>query len=157
MIRHPKLVHRFVEDIPELLEPGVLYVSLSYATALHLCCCGCKREVVTPLSPAQWKMTFDGESVSLHPSIGSWALPCRSHYVVRRGRVVEAGQWSEEEIESGRLKDKAARSAYYASKSGLSNIDKERSTPEQAGADGHRIANRSRWLSSLIGILRGRP
>jgi hypothetical protein len=77
MIRHRRLDHRFVEDIPETLDPGVLYVSMRYATAVHLCCCGCEREVVTPFSPAQWKMTFDGEGVSLHPSIGSWALPCR--------------------------------------------------------------------------------
>ena len=58
---------------------------MRYATAVHLCCCGCKREVVTPLSPAQWRLTFDGENVSLHPSIGSGALPSRSHYFLKRG------------------------------------------------------------------------
>ena len=36
------------------------------------CCCGCGEEVVTPFSPAQWQMSFDGEAVSLHPSIGNW-------------------------------------------------------------------------------------
>ncbi|MDH2348718.1 DUF6527 family protein [Bradyrhizobium sp. SSUT77] len=24
---------------------------------MHLCCCGCGREVVTPLAPAQWRLT----------------------------------------------------------------------------------------------------
>ncbi|MDH2356437.1 DUF6527 family protein [Bradyrhizobium sp. SSUT112] len=24
---------------------------------MHLCCCGCGREVVTPLTPAQWRLT----------------------------------------------------------------------------------------------------
>jgi hypothetical protein len=155
MIRHHTLDHKFVEDIPETLEPGVLYVSLRYATALHLCCCGCKREVVTPLSPAQWEMTFDGESVSLHPSIGSWTLPCRSHYVIRRGKVIEAVQWSDEEVEYGRLKDQAARSAYYMKKGGVANAGKERALPDDGDAGRRRVARRSRWFSSLISILKG--
>ena len=90
MIRYRQLEHRFVDDIPEPFDSGVLYVSIRYATAVHLCCCGCGREVVTPFSPAQWHLTFDGETVSLHPSIGSWNLPCRSHYVIRNGRVIQA-------------------------------------------------------------------
>jgi hypothetical protein len=84
-----QLPHRFVEFVPESLEDGILYVSLTYATASHRCCCGCGREVVTPLSPTDWKMIFDGENVSLHPSIGNWEFPCRSHYWIREGRV----QW----------------------------------------------------------------
>jgi hypothetical protein len=157
MIRHRKLDHRFVEDIPETLEPGVLYVSMRYATAIHLCCCGCEREVVTPFSPAQWKMTFDGEGVSLHPSIGSWALPCRSHYVIRNGQVIVAPQWSDEEVEYGRLKDKSARSAYYVSKGGLGEVGKERAPPEQRDASGHRSGRRSRWINSLSAIWKGKP
>jgi hypothetical protein len=116
MIRYYHLNHRFVDDMPEALEPSVLYVSMRYATAMHLCCCGCGREVVTPLAPAQWRMTFDGETVSLHPSIGSWFLPCRSHYFIRSGQVVEAPSWSEEEVAIGQARDKRGRSAYYAAK-----------------------------------------
>jgi hypothetical protein len=114
MIRYHRLEHRFVGDMPETLEPGVLYVSMRYATAIHLCCCGCGREVVTPFAPAQWHMTFDGESVSLHPSIGNWSLPCRSHYFIRSGLVLEAPPWSEEEVAWGQARDKRSRSAYYA-------------------------------------------
>ena len=116
MIRHDQLDHRFVDEIPDKLDPGLLYVSMQYATAVHLCCCGCRREVVTPLSPAQWRMTFDGESISLHPSIGSWDLPCRSHYVIRGGRVIEAGQWSDEQVALGKVRDRQARTAYYGAK-----------------------------------------
>jgi hypothetical protein len=36
-----------------------LYVSLEYATAIHACACGCGNEVVTPLSPNGWKLTFE--------------------------------------------------------------------------------------------------
>jgi hypothetical protein len=116
MIRHGHLDHRFVEEIPDRLAPGLLYISMRYATAVHLCCCGCGREVVTPFSPAQWRITYDGESVSLHPSIGSWLLPCRSHYVIQGGRVIEAGQWDDEQVATGQARDRHARTAYYASK-----------------------------------------
>jgi hypothetical protein len=35
---------------------------------------------------------FDGRSVSLTPSIGSWSLPCHSHYFLTRGKVRWAGR-----------------------------------------------------------------
>jgi hypothetical protein len=119
MMRNKRLQHRFVETMPELIEPGILYVSMEYATASHRCCCGCGAEVVTPFSPAQWQMTFDGDAVSLHPSIGNWNLRCRSHYFVREGRVVEALTWTEKEIEAGRRRDKDARTTYLTGKAGL--------------------------------------
>lgn len=107
------LQHRFVQYLPETLEPGILYISLDYATASHLCCCGCGEEVVTPFSPVGWRMTFDGEAISLWPSIGNWNLRCRSHYIIREGRVIGAGQWSNEQIEQEQQRDKAAKATYY--------------------------------------------
>ena len=89
-MQYKQLRHHFVEHIPERLEAGVLYVSMEYATSAHSCCCGCGEEVVAPFTPTDWKMTFDGETVSLRPSIGNWTLKCRSHYVIDRGKVVEA-------------------------------------------------------------------
>ena len=59
------LKHEFVEFIPEHLPEGTIYVSIRFATASHKCCCGCGKEVVTPLSPTDWKLTFDGETISL--------------------------------------------------------------------------------------------
>lgn len=97
--------HQFVTSAPRDLSPGVLYVSLEYCTMLHLCACGCGRKVVTPLSPNDWSMTFNGKTVTVHPSIGSWSLPCRSHYVIKRGKVRWAGQWSDEQIKKGRETD----------------------------------------------------
>ena len=82
-----KLSHKFVEFVPNVLEKGVLYVSVTYGTASHLCCCGCGREVVTPITPTGWKLIFDGETVSLDPSIGNWNFPCRSHYWISNNRV----------------------------------------------------------------------
>ena len=81
------LRHRFVENIPEVLEPGVLYVSIPYRTMVHRCACGCGEEVVTPIGPAAWTMTYDGDGVTIAPSIGNWSLPCRSHYWIERSQV----------------------------------------------------------------------
>jgi hypothetical protein len=76
----------FVESFPTPLEPGVLYISTKYSTAGHVCPCGCGREVITKLSPARWRVIYDGE-VSLKPSVASTGLPCNSHYFITRGEV----------------------------------------------------------------------
>ena len=81
------LTHKFVDSVPDTLEEGVLYVSVKFRTVIHSCCCGCGTQVVTPLSPSDWKLTFDGRSISLHPSVGNWKLPCRSHYWIKGNRV----------------------------------------------------------------------
>jgi hypothetical protein len=58
-------------------------------------------------------MIFDGETVSLDPSIGNWSFPCRSHYWLERGGVRGALQWSTAEIERGRALDRIRKSRYY--------------------------------------------
>jgi hypothetical protein len=115
MNKHHRLAHRFVRSVPKDLEPGVLYVSMEYATAIHSCCCGCGNQVVTPLTPTDWQMSFDGESVSLSPSIGNWGFPCRSHYIVKKGHVIEAGQWSRTQVEAGRRQDIVNKARFYQS------------------------------------------
>ncbi len=112
-MRYSQLEHRFVQHVPDHLDPGVLYISIEYGTAVHSCCCGCGEEVVTPITPTDWKMTFDGETVSLWPSIGNWKLPCRSHYVIERGRVIEARPWTDDQIAAEHRRDKAAKARYY--------------------------------------------
>lgn len=113
MMRNQTLDHRFVRTVPRELEPGVLYISMDYATAVHSCCCGCGDRVVTPFTPTDWRMTFDGETVSVHPSVGNWNQKCRSHYVIQRNKVLEAGAWSNTEIESERRRDKKAKAAHF--------------------------------------------
>ncbi len=109
MSRIDRLQHRFVDGFPDNPESGVLYIALDFATMSHLCCCGCGQEVITPLSPNDWKMIFDGQSISLHPSIGNWSLPCRSHYFIQNGKVQWASDWSDEQIRDGREKDLIAK------------------------------------------------
>jgi hypothetical protein len=113
-MKHNRLDPRFVEYIPEDIESGVIYVSMSYATAIHRCCCGCGEEVVTPFGPTDWKMSFDGVSVSLWPSIGNWDFACRSHYIIRDGRVIDAGPWTDAEIAAEKARDHRAKAEYFS-------------------------------------------
>ena len=114
MNREIVIAHEFVEFIPDELKERTLYVSVAYCTAVHKCCCGCGREVVTPLSPTGWQLTFDGKTVSLEPSIGSWSLPCQSHYFITKSTVVWARKWTANEIAKGRNQETRAKEKYYA-------------------------------------------
>ena len=104
--------HRSVE-IPDAVEDEVLYISLKYCTAIHKCACGCGNEVVTPISPMDWKLIFDGKTVSLSPSIGNWSFNCQSHYWIKRNEIVYAREWDKEEIQFGRINDKKRKAKYY--------------------------------------------
>ena len=104
-------IHRlqpvYVDAIPSTLQTGQLYVSKRYRTAVHLCCCGCGLEVVTPLNPAKWRLIEQGDTVSLSPSIGNWSFPCRSHYWIQRNQV----QWSRamSKVQIDRVRDRDQR------------------------------------------------
>ncbi|MGM0506172.1 MAG: DUF6527 family protein [Bacteroidota bacterium] len=110
--------HKFVELIPEHedMEDGVIYISLNYDTAIHNCICGCGEQVVTPLSPTDWRLTYDGESVSLHPSIGNWEFDCKSHYWIRKGKIIWGRMWSEQKVRSGKETDQKEKAHYYEQK-----------------------------------------
>jgi hypothetical protein len=112
-MKHRRLRHQFVHYVPEVLEEGILYISLEYKTAVHKCCCGCGSEVVTPLSQTDWALRFDGETISLEPSVGNWSLPCQSHYWIDRNLVRPARKWTREEITEARGDAKRVREAYY--------------------------------------------
>jgi hypothetical protein len=88
----------FVESVPEIIKEQTLYISIPFTTAIHLCPCGCWEEVVTKIAPHRWHMTYDGETVSLYPSIGNWSLPCESHYWIKKNTIIWAGKWSKEKI-----------------------------------------------------------
>ncbi len=112
-MRQTQLSHQFVEFIPERLDQGVLYISQRYGTAAHKCCCGCGEEVITPLNPTDWCLRMDGNVVTLHPSIGNWSFACRSHYWIRRNKVVWAGEMPQRQIERSRAIDRAAKDGYF--------------------------------------------
>lgn len=107
-MRQTHLRSSFVEFIPDHLEDGVLYVSERFRTCSHNCCCGCGEEVVLPLSPAEWQLSRDGDTVSLWPSVGNWDYACKSHYVVRRNRVIWAGLMTAHQIKRVKQRDEVA-------------------------------------------------
>ena len=101
-------------------HPKIRYLTewrMHVAQAAHLCACGCGREVITPLPPAQWVLTFDG-TVSLQPSVGNWAFPCRSHYVIDRGTIRWARGFNREEVQRNRESDHRILDAAYSSRDG---------------------------------------
>src|SRR5689334_4064133 len=98
-----------VHYMPKTLEPGVLYVAEEFSTAAHLCACGCGAKVRTPLGPTEWAVTETPRGPSLSPSVGSWQLPCRSHYWISQGEIRWAAQWTPEQIAAGRRSEEARR------------------------------------------------
>ena len=105
-----------VEFIPRVLSSGVLYVSKKYATASHLCCCGCGSTIVTPLKPGGWRYVESEGKPTLQPSIGSWNLPCQSHYFIRHGAVAWAAKWSKQQIQDGKEWDRQERERHFDGK-----------------------------------------
>jgi hypothetical protein len=82
-----RLAHKFVKSAPEILDEGVLYISMDYGTALHKCC---------------WQLLFDGKTISLYPSIGNWSFKCRSHYWIWNSEVEWAASWGQREIDAAK-------------------------------------------------------
>lgn len=131
----------FVDIIPAHLDPGKLYITIEYNAVLHLCCCGCGRKVSTPLSPAQWQITYDGQTVSLYPSVESDGFPCQSHYVIRNNRVNWVEQLPKETARTRRLADHHAVESYIKERTSESSSP---STVPDAGTSMRRT-----WLQKL--------
>lgn len=106
--------HKFVDLIPDSIEEGILYVSIQYSTVTHKCACGCGEIVVTPIKPIDWTLFWNGESVSIAPSIGNWSLPCQSHYWIEENKIIWSRKWSDDEIKAVRIKDKRIKPRYYS-------------------------------------------
>lgn len=99
--------------IPKELEPGVLYVSEEFGAAAHLCACGCGAKIRTPLGPTEWTFYDTPAGPTLRPSVGNWQQPCKSHYLINKGQIIWAAEWSDDEIKAGRAAEELRRKAYY--------------------------------------------
>ena len=88
----------FVDEIPNVPEHGKLYLSCRYRAAVHLCACGCGAKISTPLHPTAWRLSYDGDTVSLSPSVGNWSEKCQSHYVIRDSRIIWADRLPRDKI-----------------------------------------------------------
>lgn len=148
MTRVSQLKHQFVEFIPDELDDATLYVSMEYGTVRHRCCCGCGEDVVTPLSPTDWKLIYDGDTISLHPSIGNWSYECHSHYWIAHGKVVWADTWEQDRIDAGRRADQRSKQVHYEPPATAINKVDETAAPEpDSQAPMMRLL---RWLAPLF-------
>jgi len=128
-----KLKHKFVDYIPDIIKDGILYISLDYGTVIHKCVCGCGNEVNTPLTPNDWKMTYNGEDITLKPSIGNWSFECKSHYWITNNEIEWSVKWSKNEIQQVREFENSERQDYYQNKKSkvLDTLDnKEQTIPK---------------------------
>lgn len=107
-----------VQYMPQVLDEGVLYVAEEFGAAAHLCACGCRTKIRTPLGATEWKLSEDAAGVSLSPSVGNWQQPCRSHYWIRSGEIHWSGSWSEEQVQAGRTAEAMRRESYYGRRRG---------------------------------------
>jgi len=144
------LTHKFVNQIPEILEDNVIYVSIPFETVIHKCCCGCGREVVTPLSPTGWSLTFDGETITLSPSIGNWNFECKSHYFIRNDKVVWARLFNKFEIKENKEYDIEQRQIFYSKRIEESELKTQNEILNKSNIS---LKNQSKfrlWFSKLI-------
>lgn len=80
----------FTEQIPDIIEEGILYISEKYDVTVHLCACGCKGKTVLPLGAGEWSLKKNGDKVSTHPSIGNWSgqRPYHAHYFITDNKII---------------------------------------------------------------------
>lgn len=103
---------KFVELMPKVLESGILYVSTTYLLMVHLCACGCKEKVVLPIHPKQWRFTYNGDDVTVRPSVGNIETACNSHYWIINGDVEWSTDISSTEAARKRTRDQQEVSRY---------------------------------------------
>lgn len=102
-----------VHYLPKELDEGFLYVSEEFGIAGHLCPCGCKNKIITPLGQTEWSFDEVDDKPTLYPSIGNWELPCKTHYWIRDGKIDWSYQWSEEQIKAGSQLEEDKRILYF--------------------------------------------
>jgi hypothetical protein len=86
--------------------------------------------VSTPLSPALWSLVYDGEHITLSPSVGSGTLSCNSHYLITRNEVRWAPRMTKAQTAAALERDRAVVTAHL-----------ERGEPT--------AAKRTRWWSRV--------
>jgi hypothetical protein len=88
-----KIIPEFVDEIPAEINDGYLYLCLPYNSVIHKCACGCGEIISTPLGKEHgWTMQYDGETVTLNPSVGNGSYKCRSHYFIHENKIVWLGK-----------------------------------------------------------------
>lgn len=88
-MKQTEITPQYVDFIPPVskMRQGVLYISKPYKTTSHLCACGCGNEVVLPFVSHGWTLTERLSGVTMRPSVGSFNLPCKSHYYITDNKI----------------------------------------------------------------------
>jgi len=92
-MRITELTPEYVDFIPTVeyfMKEGVLYISKVFKTTSHLCACGCGNVVVLPFGRRAgmfWTLTERLSGITMRPSVGSFNLPCKSHYYITDNEV----------------------------------------------------------------------
>lgn len=107
---------KFVEFIPDVIEDDILYVSMKYKTVRHKCVCGCGNIVITPITPNDWWLKYNGSGLTIKPSIGNWGFSCRSHYWITNSEVIWAEEWTDKEVKINQENDYQRKESYYKEK-----------------------------------------
>ena len=114
---------RFVESIPPGRPPaGEFLISIKYGMGVLRCPCGCGNTMDVNIEPHRWSIKWDGEHISVCPSISSDWMGCRSHYWVRRNRIVWGYPISRTAEEKKEKEEAKARERIYKPKSFVGNI-----------------------------------
>lgn len=90
-MRLDTITTKYLEEISEPIEEGILYISEKYGCAIHLCACGCKQKTVTPLGQNEWILHKNTDStISLTPSIGNFngEKPYHAHYYITNNKII---------------------------------------------------------------------
>ena len=89
-MRINKLEPIFLDEIPDKIKEGKLYISKKYGVAILLCACGCLGKTVMPLSKDEWILTGSESEVTLRPSIGNWSYEqpnYHAHYHITNNKI----------------------------------------------------------------------
>ena len=136
--------HKFVDFIPNIIEDDILYISLNYGTVIHNCACGCGNEVNTPLSPTSWKMIYNGETITLKPSIGNWSYDCKSHYWITNNEIEWSVKWDDDMIREVRNNEDLEREEYYK------KIDSQDFNKKNESIQIDSVTESKSWLQRLL-------
>jgi len=84
-----KFETKFLELIPEFIQPNILYISEEHGHVSWLCPCGCEELTgihIKPFWDNGWDYTRNGDIVSFSPSIQFFGK-CKSHYYITENEV----------------------------------------------------------------------
>lgn len=89
-MKQTEIIPEYVDFTPPEsdMKEGVLYISKKFLTSSHLCACGCGNVVVLPFNHGPfWTLKESDNGVTMRPSVGSFNLPCKSHYYITDNKI----------------------------------------------------------------------